>query len=464
MFLSDYLGLKTELDDMGVFDPILDSDSYFFINIQRLKQTTIPEFTDSHNTIHSFFRRLIKLLDKAKIKDARDICYRRALTLFDFPEVNGICLGYASGIQGSGFGRLLSSQIIDTAYEIVKLGIDDPEMFELLPLFQENVGPDRISDMIAGLILDDIKTYTLNVFSALGINQFNYREKSFENGFLLNPYKQMEPLLLVPIDILQNLPVALSWEDIDSVVYQNKAIRCELNQVVIDEWKKYSTTERKAILRESIAFKPDAMRRVIESYRKETLCEFNPRLNFDYQYAKLDQESYITKASFIRTESLTSFDISCQVLNLFRNWVENNMGWDVISSFTDRKKEKLIQRVIHLCFIACSRFHNIDVSFEANEGRGPLDFKISKGRDKTVSEVKLSSNSQYLHGLKVQIREYAIAEETNQMVYVLVDLGHPRRVKQVQRFNDKQRDEGVIVPKLIIIDSRPKESASKYFP
>ena len=57
-----------------------------------------------------------------------------------------------------------------------------------------------------------------------------------------------------------------------------------------------------------------------------------------------------------------------------------------------------------------------------NEGRGPVDFKVSRGNDKTIIEVKLSSNSQYLHGYEVQIEEYGKAERTNQMIYVLIDL------------------------------------------
>jgi hypothetical protein len=36
-----------------------------------------------------------------------------------------------------------------------------------------------------------------------------------------------------------------------------------------------------------------------------------------------------------------------------------------------------------------------DVTTEANDGRGPADFKISRGaRDKTIIELKLASNSQ----------------------------------------------------------------------
>jgi len=36
-------------------------------------------------------------------------------------------------------------------------------------------------------------------------------------------------------------------------------------------------------------------------------------------------------------------------------------------------------------------------------GRGPVDFKISRGEDKTVIEIKLTSNNDCLHGFEVQI-------------------------------------------------------------
>ena len=41
--------------------------------------------------------------------------------------------------------------------------------------------------------------------------------------------------------------------------------------------------------------------------------------------------------------------------------------------------------------------------------------------------MKLSSNSQYLHGYEVQVEEYGKA--TDKLVYVLVDVGNPLKVK-----------------------------------
>lgn len=108
------------------------------------------------------------------------------------------------------------------------------EFFQLLPLFQDDVGPDRLSDMIAKIILPDIQNYTKRVFDELGINPKNYPDKEFSNGYLVNPFKKCK-VLLVPIEILHKLPVAKSWEDIDHVVSENRAIRAIMNQRVAEE-------------------------------------------------------------------------------------------------------------------------------------------------------------------------------------------------------------------------------------
>lgn len=52
--------------------------------------------------------------------------------------------------------------------------------------------------------------------------------------------------------------------------------------------------------------------------------------------------------------------------------------------------------------------NNLDISCESDNGRGPVDIKMSRGKDKTLAEIKLSSNNQYLHGYQNQIQEFAL--------------------------------------------------------
>lgn len=462
MFLSDYLKNDFQLDYKGVFDPIMDSDSPFFINLQRLKQTQVPEFVGSYKRIHERFRQIIKLLDKAKSRDKGDIFFSEALHLFKFSEVNNLCLGYAIGTKGSGFGLKLTKQIMYTAFDIVKAGVDDPEFFELLPLFQANVGADRLSDMIATLILDDIEQYTLRINKELNISKSNFPEYAFDvQGFLINPYRRNR-LLLVPLDILHTLPVAESWEDIDSVVSQNKTLRNEINLDIEEVWKTYTKQKRKEYLCEEVFKNSESCKRVIEEYKMAQVDLFNPQHEIGYLLEKLNQHFTHEKYSWrISDTNISSYDISIKILERLKDWVENNKGWEVIQLVDSRYREKVVQKVIHLVAKDFRERHNIDISCEPNEGPGAVDFKISRGIDNTVIEVKLSSNNKYLHGFTDQVLEYAKAEQTTKMIYVLVDMGHPYKISKLKEKRDEMYDQGKLVPTLFFIDSSHKDSASK---
>lgn len=155
MLLSEYLSLTDELDN-------LDADSPFFINILRLKDTTTPEFQDSYQHTNEFFRIIIKLLDNADTSDMKDVFHRQAYNRFKFSEVNEINLGFAEGTTGSGFGPDFK-QVLANGFKIVKAGCKDPEIFQLMALFEKGIGADRISDMISTIILPDIrKIYSSN--------------------------------------------------------------------------------------------------------------------------------------------------------------------------------------------------------------------------------------------------------------------------------------------------------------
>ena len=462
MLLSDYLKNDFQLDMKGVFDPIIDSDSPFFINLQRLKQTKVGEFSGSYERIHERFRKIIKLLDKAKTKNATDTFYAQALRLFDFSEVNNLCLGYSVGVKGTGFGPKLSSQVMNTAFDIVKAGIEDPEFFELLPLFQDNVGADRLSDMIATLVLPDIEQYTLRINKELNITRQAYPNCKFDGaGFLINPFRKNR-LLLVPVDILHTLPVAESWEDIDTVVSKNQALRNEINHDIEIVWKDYSKQERKEYLREEVFKDSEACKRVIEEYKATDVKPFNPQSELDYLLEKLkqyfDHEEHNWK---IDDKNISSYQIAMKILTVLKHWVENNKGWELIQNADSRSREKVVQRYIHLAAQSFVEANNLDVSCEPNEGKGAVDFKISRGQDITLIEVKLSSNNKYIHGYKEQILDYAKAEKSDSLIYVFVDLGNPYKVEKLKEVRDEMYDKRYYVPTLYIIDASTQESASK---
>ena len=106
--------------------------------------------------------------------------------------------------------------------------------------------------------------------------------------------------------------------------------------------------------------------------------------------------------------------------------------------------------------------NNVDFTKEGNNGRGPVDFKLSRGaQDKVVVETKLTSNPQLRHGIEIQLPMYMKQERTKQAIYLVIDTGHPAKVHNfIDFYNnlDKEIKEKI---SYIIIDATPKPSASK---
>lgn len=79
---------------MRIFsDVFLDEDSHFFINIKRLQATDVPEFIGAYDKVNQYFDKIGLLLKVSHSN--KDRTYRKAFKLFDFPEVNGINLGFS---------------------------------------------------------------------------------------------------------------------------------------------------------------------------------------------------------------------------------------------------------------------------------------------------------------------------------------------------------------------------------
>lgn len=350
---------------------------------------------------------------------------------------------------------------MDDAFEIIKKGSKQPEIFQLVGLFEENIGPDRLSDMVATIILSDIVDYTKRINQELEVTPETYSDLLFDDGLVLNPYKNCN-ILLLPIDVLQELPIAKCWDEIDYVIRENESIRREINEAVSEEWYKWASGQKKQYLKEQIFKNPEKCARVIESYRNSTVPEIKFSSDLDYFAAAIFRQMKKSNITFLTNvrDTKTSFQAAEDVLNIFKDWVENNRGWSIIQETESAKREKVVQRLIHLGANHYIQSNDLDISFEPDAGRGPADFKISRGRDITVGELKLSSNGQYMHGYTVQIEEYADAEKTKQRIFVFVDIGNTGRLKKITEKHHERIVSGEDVPTLVIIDSTPKMSAS----
>lgn len=85
------------------------------------------------------------------------------------------------------------------------------------------------------------------------------------------------------------------------------------------------------------------------------------------------------------------------------------------------RDEKAVQLLFMATCYLYFQTNNIDVSPEANIGRGPIDFKLSRGvNERILIEVKLASNPKLRHGLKLQLVKYLVAEEIKEAVFMII--------------------------------------------
>lgn len=466
MFVSEYFKLdEKQYDkflDLGVFDALIDKDSNFFINIIRLKKSRIPEFVDAYTHLNKHFTDMATLLEAADEPKLRDKMYRTARNMSEFHEVNGINLGFSSSGYGAGWGDKLTNQFVKDAYQIVKKGSKQPEIFHLVSLFEENVAGDRLSDMVATIIESDIERYTLRVMDELNVTMESCPELTFrKDGLVQNPFKNV-PILLLPEEILHELPIARDWDDIDRVASENESIRREISVEIGEEWSRWASSKKKNYLRQRIFMNPEACGRVISGYRKEEIDSLELKEDAEYLAELLLRMTKMSMSFKTISEPQTSFDAMMEVIGIFKDWVENNRGWAEIQYAPSRRKEKAVQRYMHLGAKYFVESNDLDISFEADEGRGPVDIKLSRGSDKTIAEIKLSSNSRYLHGYQNQVQEYGSAERTSKLIYVFVDVGNPERRKTIMELHRNNLEKGVRCPELVIIDANERNSASKF--
>jgi len=102
-----------------------------------------------------------------------------------------------------------------------------------------------------------------------------------------------------------------------------------------------------------------------------------------------------------------------------------------------------------------------DVTREANDGRGPVDFKVSRGgADKALVEFKLAKKSHFEQNLKSQTAIYQRASDAKRTIKVIVyfKAAQKKRVERILKKLKLTDDKSVV-----LVDARKdnKPSGSK---
>ncbi len=467
--LADYYNIaEATFDATGALDPILDVDTRLFIDPALLRVNDVPELAGAYDSVIQHFTRVLKVV--TRIGSRGDRMWREADKLLTFPEIQGLSIGYSTtGANGSGMGASMRARLLETVHQIVRAGNADPTLFELVGIFEDGVGPDRVSDMLAKLIAPNLIRFTQRVCSDCGIPMAAHRlrQLGLEEDLPTHPTTGY-PLILVPKQVLRNLPVALDFGDVRWIAEHNEQLRNELNHLVGSSWSRVTASEQKKLLRKTFVEQPDVLREIIAAYsasQPERYDFAGDPAGEVIWYRTAKKLTVAAPLELTLPENPEIHDVESVVIKIcehFRALVEDNQLAPLLYN-TDgsTKYEAAAQLLFFGIAAAYCKANNLDLSPESDAGRGPVDFKMSRGAEaKVVVELKLTSNSRLRHGFDTQLEIYKKAEGAHRAIFFVVDNGGATE-ERMKRFRNHVQEAGGDAPRVMYVDATKKKSASK---
>ena len=135
----------------------------------------------------------------------------------------------------------------------------------------------------------------------------------------------------------------------------------------------------------------------------------------------------IEQTDFYDINHESTFEESLKRIKFMKDVIENKDGYKLFyHKGQPLKREADIQVIYRLTWFSSP----YDINREVNNGRGPVDYSISKGaKDKTLIEFKLASNSKLKMNLKNQVKIYEKASNTKKSIKVILYFDNPELVR-----------------------------------
>ena len=272
MRYSEIFNIPAEaLEEKGVFNADVDTDSQLHIDPSLFKGCTIPEFAGAYDEFNGYFAKVFTAIVPYARSNQR--FYDQLVKRLSFREIANTCLGYSqSGTHGSGIGGKLAKQVATTILDIYDVGIKNPVVFEMMPFFEEGIGADRISDMSAFLLIQRLIAYTQRVCGELNIPM---RASVRLNGRPMElPTHHNVGYVFVPYEVLCDLPTARSYDDIDSVCHYNDMFRRRICQAIGERWTDFKNAPKYRI-KQFLLENPDMFQEFINEYENTKHQPYN---------------------------------------------------------------------------------------------------------------------------------------------------------------------------------------------
>lgn len=483
IYFSDQFGVSPEqIEAFGAFNISLVTDLPLFIDPFLLFNSENPEYQELHEDIIRYLR---FLRDKAAASpDGLSL----SGALYRFPEIRQTWLGFTrTGNEGLGLGKVFGQALqLNLAAVFRNFGsekITRSSHLEKLCLIAEGVGNDRISDFTTNLIHGYLLRYTerfakkhiknpelIGRIAAQRVH-FSYETESWEPGVFSLPRYRGDYVLLTPKDMLTKDDTWINrgdlLRDFESIpdALPGKQLRDQVNNYFRKRLPKDATAEERAsaaiatIAEFPVLIDAFIKRKEDTGSEAENISRQKVALSIDLyvrQFGELAQ--LLQKSSDFYRLSGTTYDEAYRRVLFFKDVIEHKGGHRL---FYVKGRPVERETDLHVAYRLTWFSSFADVTREANDGRGPVDFKVSYGSaDKTLVEFKLATNSQLKRNLRRQAPIYERASDAKRTIKVIFYF----TAAQLQRVQKILKELELVGDKdIVLVDARKdnKPSASK---
>jgi hypothetical protein len=486
IFFNEFFEVEADaLVQYGTFNVSLVNDLPLFIDPFLLFHSDMEEYRKLHDEIIAY---LVFLRDKAAGGKVNEGLLR---SWYCFPEVRQNWLGFSiSGNSGTGLGIDFAQALHGNLHKLFPdFGVEtitEGSHLEKVCLISDGVGRDNISDFTTNLIKDFLCRYT-EAFAkehlqpkhvrqvAINKARFNYETQVWERGTYRLPWTGGDYVILTPKDILTRDE---NWINKRDLINGFESIPTAIPDAQL---RANVANYFHNVLARSPHRHPNAKERAEAAVR--TLLQF-PEL-VDY-YIKIkeqtgDRATDISSEKVIATEQQfvhqvveiqrslyantpfyftpgNTYEEARQRLAFLKDVIENKGGHRIF--YHDGRaiqREKDVQILFRLVWYGTPS----DITAEANDGRGPVDFKISDGAmDKTLVEIKLAKNTALERNLGRQVPIYQAASDAPNAIKAIVFFSRKEEMKVRSILRKLQLTEH---KDIVLIDARSdnKPSGSK---
>ncbi|USK82106.1 hypothetical protein QRD90_09590 [Peribacillus frigoritolerans] len=481
VYFSDFFNIDAKVvEDYGAFDVSLINDFPLFIDPFLLFNSSKEEYQELHEGMIKYLK---FLRDKAQ---AKKISAGLLKAWFMFPEIKQNWLGFSkNGNGGNGLGKdfakALYSNLNNVLSNFGEEKVTESSHLEKLCIIKGKVGKDSISDFTTRLIHEYLLNYTQTFaiehldkkyVKKVSVNnvRFNYKTETWVNDTFQLPFMNGDYVLLSPVDILTKDETWINKADmvkdfslIPSSI-DNEQLRFQINNYFMSILpKKPSPKDKSLAVSRVISQYPEFVDYYIK-YKEERGEQAETTSfekvkesasfyvdNFKSLIALLERET-----EFYHTKDDT-FEESLKRVKYMKHVIEDNDGYRIFySKGQPIKREDDLQILYRLTWFASES----DVNREVNNGRGPVDYKVSRGnKDKTLIEFKLASNSQLKRNLQNQVEVYEKANDTKKSIKVILYFSEQELNKVAKILRELKLTEA---QNIILVDARNdnKPSAS----